>query len=121
MERKRSYAEVLIQVTNSIVPKSKHTTASIASFWVKKESEVLNLNLKSLFVVSRLFAHYSWKEVKESLEEFLQTQISLNPFMEDKALLKARNDSILCKNVGRWKLFGKLYSKVDAWSNRAYS
>lgn len=59
----RSFVDVLCQPAPHIAARSL-SSENNSSFWVKKDSEVLDLNLNSLLVVSRLFAHYSWREVK---------------------------------------------------------
>ena len=56
-----------------------------SSFWVRKEKEEMNLNLNSL-AVSRMLAHYSWKEVIVTLEGYFVSKSLLNPFMDEKAV-----------------------------------
>lgn len=114
---KRSFAEVLRQSPTLSAPKPELAPVSNTSFWVKKETEVLNLNLNSLLMVSRLFAHYSWKEVKNSLEKNFQTQVSTNPFMEVKVILKVEFSSSSYVNVGKWILLGRFHLTLYPWSN----
>lgn len=111
-----SFVDVFRQPNSHIL-----SSANCSSFWVKKDSEVLDLNLNSLLAVSRLFAHYSWSDVKESLEEFFQSQVFINPFMDDKALIKVKKDLDPCLKICKWKIIGRMHLKLDHWSNRVHS
>lgn len=63
-----------------------------SSIWVKKEKDMLNINFKSLLVVTKLMEFYSWKEVKSTIEDFFQVSISINPYLADKALIKLNKE-----------------------------
>ena len=66
------------------------------SQWVKKDLEVVNLNFSELMVVSRLFTHNNWKEINDVLEENFKDFVSINHFMENKALLSLRVETHSC-------------------------
>lgn len=78
----------------------------VDSLWVKKDWEVLNLDLGNIPVVSRLMAHYYWKEVKFVLEEYFQSRILINPFMADKAMIKVANDLWGQSFDDKWNFYG---------------
>ena len=48
---------------------------------MRKENEVVDLIFDSLLAISRLLAHNSWSDIDETLEVYLQSEVSINPFM----------------------------------------
>lgn len=70
----RSYTEVVRVVCSHMKFASTETEklSSIHSgYWIRKEDEMLNLNLESGLVATRLMAHHSWPEIKASIEKLL--------------------------------------------------
>lgn len=57
----------------------------ISSYWVHKDYEVLSLDFDNLWVVTGLFAHNDWKEIKVTLENYFQSNVLNNPLFDDKA------------------------------------
>lgn len=90
------------------------------SFWIIKEKEMLNLNFDSMLVVTRLMGYYSWAEIKITLEDFFQASIVINPFSDDKALVKC-NKEVDSKFKGHWCGFGEFHLKLEPWSELDHS
>lgn len=59
---------------------------------MRKEKEVVDLSFNSLLAISRLLAHNSWLDIDETLEVYSQSEVSINPFMVDKAFLHLKNN-----------------------------
>ena len=71
----------------------------------------MNLNLNSL-AVSRMLAHYSWKEVIVTLEGYFVSKSLLNPFMDEKAVF------LRISLVDKWRF---VWLKIEYWSNKKHS
>lgn len=50
----------------------------VSSFWVQN----------SILVIYQLLAHYAWKDIQISLEDYFQSKVSTNHFVDDKILVK---------------------------------
>lgn len=57
-------------------------------FGVGNIKKVLDINFNILFVVSRLFAYYTWKYVCSVLEDYFHYKVLINPVMADKGIDK---------------------------------
>lgn len=70
---KRSFADLVKQKPTTKIDKVDATkNHKTTTFWVRKEEVVVDLNLNSLFVVSKVMAHYSCEKIKLVLEDYCQ-------------------------------------------------
>lgn len=75
---KSSFAEVVLKDSSSpsilTYPASKvaldKPCVKKFSVWVRKEKEVVNLQLDSVLVVTKMKVHYSWMKIKSVLEDY---------------------------------------------------
>lgn len=88
-------------------------SSEIPQFWVKKGRDMLDLNFFNTLVVSRILAHYSWKEVQIASEEYFQTNIFINSFMDNKAFVKIADEFPDNFVDGKWRLYKDLYLKIS--------
>lgn len=89
----------------------KRLLADTSPFWVRKEIEVLDLHLDLSSVVTRLMPHHSREEVKEVLEEYFQSRVVINPFMDGKAMFKCERNFSGIAIPGKWLNYGNLFLK----------
>ena len=89
----------------------KRLLPDTSPFWVRKEIEVLDLHLDLSSVVTRLMPHHSREEVKEVLEEYFQSRVVINPFMDGKAMFKCERNFSGIAIPGKWLNYGNLFLK----------
>lgn len=77
--------------------------------------------VESVLVVTKLLANYFRKKIKLVLEGYFPSPLSINPFMEDKALIKLSKNHGTFPFMGKWKGFEDLHLKIDNWSNQLHS
>lgn len=83
---------------------------------MRKEKEVVDLSFNSLLAISRLLAHNSWLDIDETLEVYSQSEVSINPFMVDKAFLHLKNNFSGLDFEGKWRLIDDFRLKIEKWS-----
>lgn len=130
-EGEKSYVEVvkLHSMVNfsSKVPQLQKVdsdkSSPIQSYWVRKEHEALRLDLENLWIVSRLFAHNEWKEIKATFEDHFQSKVLINPLFDDKTLIKIGKDICDIPNVSieKWKSFGDYHLCIEKLSRKFHS
>lgn len=86
---------------------------SNTSFWVRKEKEVMDLNLRAFCVVSWMFSRDPWQKVKQASEGYLQSKVLTNLFMVDKALVKIDDSFSEMKFYGKCTSIGNLHLKIE--------
>lgn len=88
------------------------------SYWVRKETEVLDLDWNRLMVVTKGCAHDDWNAITRALKEKFTIECVINPIMVDKGLLRFTNDRILKPGElsGKWRKIGNFHLKLEKWS-----
>lgn len=59
--------------------------------------------------------------IQISLEAYFQSKILLNPFMDDKALLKGNDDFLDLEFDGNQRQVGNFHLKIEIWSQEEHS
>lgn len=101
-------------------------------YWVRKGDEVLKEDFNNLWIITRLFVFDNLKEITSFLEDMFQVKIIINPFFDDKAIIKVNHgklddlitpaNKMLCppikKNSQRFKKFYRkgYTSFCNAWT-----
>lgn len=65
--------------------------------------------------------YYFWADIKITLEDFFHVFITINPFLDDKALIKCNKEIDSNFVNGQWIGFGKFNLKVEPWSKLEHS
>lgn len=79
------------------------------------------MQFESILVVTKLLAHYSWEDIKFVLEDYFQFRIAINPFMDDKAMIKCDGGFSSFTFPGKWRNYSDLHFKLEHWSEKFHS
>lgn len=76
-----------------------------------------------IIIITKLFAHDEWKEIIYEIMSHFSQPCQLNPFMEDKALLKFVDERSLNKKLlsGKWRRKDKYHLKIETWDFAKHS
>lgn len=80
------------RLLNSSVFSSEKQSSNL--FWVHKNIEVFKEDFNNLWIISRLFVFDNWKEIKQTLEEWFNSKLIINPLFAENALIKLDQGSI---------------------------
>ena len=90
----RNYAEVMSSKRGASRDlNAQKIKMNKSSFWVrkkKKNTEVMGMSFNDFCGVLGCLLHCPWMEVRPALEEYFQSKIVLNPFMDHKAFGEIR-------------------------------
>lgn len=101
------------RLLNSSVFSSEKQSSNL--FWVHKNIEVFKEDFNNLWIISRLFVFDNWKEIKQTLEEWFNSKLIINPLFAENALIKLDQGSIedFIEKPEKWQELGPFHLKFE--------